>query len=181
MPAVDIPAQGSEFNPEVAPAHSVRRATARRASNRRATARRRHGDAKTSIIDTLTQHSGSTAGDLAKCLNLNRGKVATRLTQLAKTGEITKDSHGYRTNHEARPTTRDDYGFKVGDRIVAESESTARRRRPGVIEEVLRSEPSPRYRIRWNDGHETIYTPASGALRAEQPPKRARKAPPRKR
>ncbi|MFL5861799.1 MAG: DUF1918 domain-containing protein [Solirubrobacteraceae bacterium] len=71
--------------------------------------------------------------------------------------------------------------FEVGERIVAESESTGRRPRPGVIEEVLRGDPSPRYRIRWDDGHETIYTPAGGALRAERRPKRARKAPARKR
>jgi Domain of unknown function (DUF1918) len=64
--------------------------------------------------------------------------------------------------------------FEVGERVVAESESTDRRSRPGVIEEVLRGDPSPRYRIRWDDGHETIYTPASGALRAEQRPKRPR-------
>jgi len=71
--------------------------------------------------------------------------------------------------------------FKVGKRVVAESASTHRRPRPGVIEEVLRGDPSPRYRIRWDDGHETIYTPASGALRAEQRPKRTAKAPLRKR
>ena len=71
--------------------------------------------------------------------------------------------------------------FEVGERVVAESESTDRRPRPGVIEEVLRGDPSPRYRIRWDDGHETIYAPASGALRAEQRPKRPPKAPPRKR
>jgi hypothetical protein len=29
-----------------------------------------------------------------------------------------------------------------------------------VIEEVLRGYPSPRYRIRWDDGHEIIYTRA---------------------
>jgi hypothetical protein len=71
--------------------------------------------------------------------------------------------------------------FEVGKRVVTESESTDRRPRPGVIEEVLRDDPSPRYRIRWDDGHETIYTPASGALRAEQRPKRPPKAPPQKR
>jgi hypothetical protein len=71
--------------------------------------------------------------------------------------------------------------FEVGKRVVAESESTDRRPRPGVIEEVLRGDPSPRYRIRWDDGRETIYTPASGALRAEQRRKRPPKAPPRKR
>jgi predicted transcriptional regulator len=80
-----------------APARSVRRATARRASNRRATARSLHGDTKASIIDFLAEHPGSTAGDLAKALNLNPGSVSTRLTQLAKAGEITKATRGYST------------------------------------------------------------------------------------
>src|SRR5205807_6672993 len=65
--------------------------------------------------------------------------------------------------------------FEVGKRVVAESESTDRRPRPGVGEVVVRGDPSPRYRIRWDDGHESIYTPASGALRAEQRPKRQRR------
>jgi hypothetical protein len=71
--------------------------------------------------------------------------------------------------------------FEVGERVVAESESTDRRPRSGVVAEVLRGDPSPRYRIRWDDGHESIYTPASGALRAEQRPKRRRQAAPSKR
>jgi hypothetical protein len=36
----------------------------------------------------------------------------------------------------------------VGDRVEAETESVARPPRRGVIEEVLRAEPAPRYRIR---------------------------------
>jgi hypothetical protein len=71
--------------------------------------------------------------------------------------------------------------FEVGNRVVAESESTNRRPRPGVIEEVLQGDPSPRYRIRWDDGHETIYTPASGALRAESRRKQGQKARTRRR
>jgi hypothetical protein len=66
--------------------------------------------------------------------------------------------------------------FEPGERVVAESESTNRRPRTGVIEEVLRGEPSPRYRIRWDDGHESVYTPADGALRAgrgRRPPREA--------
>lgn len=55
--------------------------------------------------------------------------------------------------------------FKVGDRIELESESVGRAPRTGVIEEVVREEPSPRYRIKWDDGHESIYTPSGGALR----------------
>jgi predicted ArsR family transcriptional regulator len=81
----------------------VRRATARRASDRRATARSRQSDTEASIIDLLAQHAGSTAGDLAKGLNLNPESVSTRLTQLAKNGEISKASHCYSTKQAARP------------------------------------------------------------------------------
>jgi Domain of unknown function (DUF1918) len=54
--------------------------------------------------------------------------------------------------------------LKPGDRVEVESESTERPPRTGVIEEVLRGAPSPRYRIRWDDGHQSIYTPTAGAL-----------------
>jgi hypothetical protein len=57
----------------------------------------------------------------------------------------------------------------VGTRVAVESESTERPARTGVIEEVVREAPSARYRIRWDDGHESIYTPAAGALRAVEP------------
>jgi hypothetical protein len=110
-PGVDVLTEGSEPHPEAAPARSVRRATARRASNRRATARSHQGDTNASIIDFLAQHPESTAGDLAKGLNLNPGNVAARLTQLAKAGEINKATHGYRTNEAARLTMRDDDGL----------------------------------------------------------------------
>jgi hypothetical protein len=71
--------------------------------------------------------------------------------------------------------------FEVGKRVVAESESTNRQPRPGVVEEVLRGDPSPRYRIRWDDGHESIYTPASGALRPEHNGRRRGSSAPRTR
>ena len=58
--------------------------------------------------------------------------------------------------------------LKAGDRVEVESESTEQLPRLGVIEEVLREAPSARYRIRWDDGHESIYTPAAGALRPVQ-------------
>jgi hypothetical protein len=51
--------------------------------------------------------------------------------------------------------------LKAGDRVVAESESTERPPRFGVVQEVL---GHSRYRIRWEDGHESIYAPAAGAL-----------------
>jgi hypothetical protein len=56
--------------------------------------------------------------------------------------------------------------FHVGDRVVAESESTQRAPRAGTVLEVVHEEPSPRYRIEWDDGHTSVYTPAAGALSA---------------
>ena len=55
--------------------------------------------------------------------------------------------------------------FKPGDRVMVETESTDRPPRAGVVEEVLRERPE-RYRIRWDDGHESILTPQAGCLRA---------------
>ena len=57
----------------------------------------------------------------------------------------------------------------VGTRVIVESESTERPGRTGTIREVLREEPSPRYRIEWDDGHSSLYSPAAGALHAERP------------
>jgi hypothetical protein len=65
--------------------------------------------------------------------------------------------------------------LEVGNRIKVEAESTERSPRTGVIEEVVNEAPSPRYRVRWDDGHESIYTPAAGAVGpAELPRKEAR-------
>ena len=64
-------------------------------------------------------------------------------------------------------------GFKSGDRVQVESESTDRPPRTGVVEEVVHGTADPRYRIRWDDGHESIYTPAAGALKAAKPAKGA--------
>jgi len=59
--------------------------------------------------------------------------------------------------------------FQVGERVIAESESTSRPPRAGTVREVVREDP-PRYRIEWDDRHESMYAPAAGALRAEQHP-----------
>ena len=63
---------------------------------------------------------------------------------------------------------------KIGDRVVVEAEGTSRTPRHGVIEEILQEQP-PRLRIQWDDGHESILSPAAGALRVE-PRRRASSA-----
>jgi hypothetical protein len=65
----------------------------------------------------------------------------------------------------------------TGDRIEEKAHSTERLGRSGVIQEVLREGSSPRYRILWDDGHESVCTPAAGSLAKS----RRRRASPRRR
>jgi len=53
--------------------------------------------------------------------------------------------------------------LEVGNRIKVEAESTERPHRTGVVKEVVSEAPAPRYRVQWDDGHESIYAPAAGA------------------
>ena len=62
---------------------------------------------------------------------------------------------------------------KIGDRVTVEAERTSQTARHGVIEEVLQETP-PRFRVQWDDGHESILSPAAGALRVE--PKERKRA-----
>jgi hypothetical protein len=55
----------------------------------------------------------------------------------------------------------------AGDRIVVESERVAQPPRRGVVEEVIAEQP-PRLRVRWDDGHTTVFAPAAGAVRVEE-------------
>ncbi len=54
---------------------------------------------------------------------------------------------------------------KVGDRIIVESEHVGTPTREGEILEVIQGEVGVRYRVRWADGHETIFTPSVGSAR----------------
>ncbi|MEA2370027.1 MAG: hypothetical protein QOH12_421 [Solirubrobacteraceae bacterium] len=68
--------------------------------------------------------------------------------------------------------------FNSGDNVVAEVAGRRKRsqlgamrpQRHGVIEEVLRGDPKPRYRIRWHSGEVTVFSPAEGALRPTPAP-----------
>ncbi len=56
---------------------------------------------------------------------------------------------------------------KPGDRIFLESETVGQPAREGEILEVITSPEGGhiRYRVRWQDGHESIITPAVGSAR----------------
>ena len=64
---------------------------------------------------------------------------------------------------------------KIGDRVTVEAERTSQTARHGVIEEILQEKP-PRFRVQWEDGHESILSPAAGALRVEKPRRRKARA-----
>jgi uncharacterized membrane protein len=81
--------------PADVPARAVRRATARRASKRRAQARAFTPDTKASVVEYVAKHPGSTAGEVAKALDLNRSTVSSSLAQLTRIGRLRKAERGY--------------------------------------------------------------------------------------
>jgi len=54
---------------------------------------------------------------------------------------------------------------KVRDHIVVESEHVGAPTREGKVLEVLKGEVGVRYRVRWEDGHESVFTPSAGSVR----------------
>jgi hypothetical protein len=54
---------------------------------------------------------------------------------------------------------------KIGDRIIVESETVGTPSREGEILEVIEGEAGIRYRVRWSDGQESLFTPAGGSAR----------------
>ena len=78
----------------VVPSRSKRR-TPRRAAVPGARRGRPRGSSREKLIEHLRAHQGSTAGDVAKALGLKRNSVSTQLSQLAKSGAVTKAARGY--------------------------------------------------------------------------------------
>jgi hypothetical protein len=54
---------------------------------------------------------------------------------------------------------------KAGDRVIVESERVDQPAREGDILEVVRRSTSVCYRVRWTDGHESVFTPGAGSTR----------------
>lgn len=62
---------------------------------------------------------------------------------------------------------------KKGDRILVESTQVGQPRREGEILEIAEGTVGVRYRVRWSDGHESLFTPKAGVARIV--PKQRRK------
>ncbi len=54
---------------------------------------------------------------------------------------------------------------KVGDRIAVETERVGQPEREGEVLELIQGAGGLSLRVRWSDGHESIFSPAAGAVR----------------
>ena len=52
---------------------------------------------------------------------------------------------------------------RPGDLIIVEGHRTGAEKRVGEIVEVLGTPEHPHYRVRWDNGHETIFYPSDDA------------------
>jgi hypothetical protein len=52
---------------------------------------------------------------------------------------------------------------KARDRIVVESEKVGRPAREGEILEIIEASYGTRYRVAWDDGHESTFRPSAGS------------------
>lgn len=73
---------------------AARRASARRASKRRHVARSLKPDTKALVVAYLGKHPGSTAGDVAKGLDLNRSTASSSVAALLKLKQVRKARDG---------------------------------------------------------------------------------------
>jgi hypothetical protein len=54
---------------------------------------------------------------------------------------------------------------RAGDRIIVESERVGQAAREGEILEVIEASYGVRYRVLWDDGHESTIRPSAGSAR----------------
>lgn len=67
----------------------------------RVSARKAPGATKAAVLAALGGGDAMTAGDVAASTGIDRATVSTTLSRLAKTGEVTKASRGYRATQPA--------------------------------------------------------------------------------
>jgi Domain of unknown function (DUF1918) len=64
---------------------------------------------------------------------------------------------------------REEMRAEVGDKIVVRGRHTGDGDREGIVTEVHGADGTPPYLVRWIDGHETVFMPASGTLVEHRP------------
>lgn len=62
---------------------------------------------------------------------------------------------------------------RVGDEITVDSEKAGAPPREGRVLEVIEADFGTRYRVRWDDGHETTIHPLAGTVHVREPKEQA--------
>jgi Domain of unknown function (DUF1918) len=166
--------------PDRLDAYEVRHATDAQAEERMSL----RGQRTTWII--VCEHFHGAVGpvpneDLASAVAAEASKLAGctyRPVPLALVAHGPADRSARRRSVEAaarRFRTRDDIPHldfgrvqmetEVGDRVLVESETVGTPPREGEIVEILHGDIGVRYRVRWQDGRETLFTPSGGSAR----------------
>ena len=57
----------------------------------------------------------------------------------------------------------------AGDTILVDSEHAGTPAREGTILEIIEADYGTRYRVRWDDGHETTIHPVAGTVHVRRP------------
>ena len=52
---------------------------------------------------------------------------------------------------------------REGDRVIVEGNKVGQARRSGQILDVMKAREGQHYRVRWDDGHETVFYPGADA------------------
>lgn len=69
---------------------------------------------------------------------------------------------------------------QVGARIIVEGNKVGQGRREGEVVEVMATPEPTHYRVRWSDGHESIFFPSSDARVVVKKPQPKKAAPAKK-
>ena len=98
-------------------------------------------------------------------------RQSSPIVQTARNGS-SRRAGGLSQVYSGGATQRKEGAWPSRSEIESSPSPSPRQRAPrtGAVLEVLRGDPSPRYRIEWDDGHTTSYTPAAGALHAARKP-----------
>lgn len=59
--------------------------------------------------------------------------------------------------------------MKPGDRIAVETERVGQPEHQGEVLEIIEGPTTVRYRVRWDDGHESEFIPTAGSIRVVEP------------
>lgn len=97
LPVTDVAASPSQDKTR----HTKRVEKASRARKRRAEIKPLRRDLVAEVIDFLRSHPGSTAGDIARGLDVSAGTVSAKIKHLTQVGQVVKAKRGYALPRES--------------------------------------------------------------------------------